>query len=102
MRDGSWSFDLDDQLDHVDEAGAIVFQEGFDSAAIVDDPGLDPELASSEKWGPQTQYYLPVGNGFDSFTLPPGWTFDGLTVLPSTRMTGTRPSGSTNHPLTDQ
>jgi Ca2+-binding RTX toxin-like protein len=100
---GSWSFDLDDQLDHVSNqegaatalqaavdaqaaaaanaAAATVFQEGFDSAAIVNLPNVEPELASSEKWGPQTQYYLPAGFGFDSFTLPPGWTFDGLTVL---------------------
>ena len=117
---GSWSFDLDDQLDHVsnqEEAAtalqaaidaqaaaaaaavaATVFQEGFDAAAPVDLSGVGPELSSSEKWGPETQYYLPPGFGFDSFTLPPGWTFDGLTVLAINPANGDKAIGLNESP----
>ena len=54
-----------------------LFTENFSSATF----SGTPEIASSERWGPETRYYLPPGFGFDTDFTVPGWTFAVLTVL---------------------
>jgi hypothetical protein len=54
-----------------------LFTEDFSSATFVG----TPEIASSERWGPETTYYLPPGFGFSTDFSVPGWTLTTLTVL---------------------
>jgi hypothetical protein len=54
-----------------------LFTEDFSSATFLG----DPEIASSERWGPETTYYLPPGFGFDTDFSVPGWSLTTLTVL---------------------
>jgi hypothetical protein len=54
-----------------------LFTEDFSSATFLG----TPEIASSERWGPETRYYLPPGLGFSTDFSVPGWTYTTLTVL---------------------